>query len=110
MVNGDVPRNLGTMPVVFHTYANLSRIFTLNPNDKDHPRALTVNVRAANLLNHTNATAISTIVSSPTFGQAISAEAARPGRTWLAANLLTVSLGVRTTSCDHMGEILHSDS
>ena len=76
-VNGDVPRNLGTMPTVLHMYSNLSRAFLLNPKDKDHPRTLTFNARAANLLNHTNITAVGTVVSSPTFGQALSAEAAR---------------------------------
>ncbi len=47
-VNGDVPRNLGTMPVVIHMYSNLSRAFAFG--NKDHPRTLTFNARAANLL------------------------------------------------------------
>lgn len=75
-VNGDVPRNLGTMPAVLHFYANLSRAFQLAPKDKDHPRTLTFNVRAANLLNHTNTTAVESVLS-PALGQPISAEAAR---------------------------------
>ncbi len=75
-VNGNVPRNLGTMPSVWHLYGNLSRAFVLDPKDKDHPLTLTFNARAANLLNHTNTTAVGTVLSS-TLGQPISAEAAR---------------------------------
>lgn len=75
-VNGDAPRNLGTMPTVVHMYSNLSRAFSLSTN-KDHPRTVTVNARSANLLNHTNVTAVGTVVSSPSLGQALSAEAAR---------------------------------
>jgi Carboxypeptidase regulatory-like domain len=76
-VNGDVPRNLGTMPPRIHLDTNLSRVFKLNPNDKDHPRTLTFNARSANLLNHTNVTAVGTVVSSSTFSQPLSAETAR---------------------------------
>jgi hypothetical protein len=47
------------------------------PNDKDHPRTLTFNARSANLLNHTNVTAVNTILSSGTLGQPLTAEAAR---------------------------------
>ena len=75
-VNGDVPRNLGTMPTIVHMYSNLSRTFDLNSN-KDHPRTITINARAANLLNHTNVTAVGTVVSSPSLGQGLAAEAAR---------------------------------
>jgi len=76
-INGNVPRNLGTMPARIHLDANLNRVFTLNPNDKDHPRTLTFNVRSANLLNHTNVTAVGTVVSSSTLSQPLSAETAR---------------------------------
>ena len=75
-VNGNIPRNLGTMPSVWHLFGNVSRSFTLNPKDTKHPLTLTVNARAANLLNHTNATAVGTVLS-PTLGQPLSAEAAR---------------------------------
>jgi hypothetical protein len=75
-VNGNVPRNRGTMPSVWHLYGNVGRAFLLNPNDKDHPLTLTFNARAANLLNHTNTTAVGTVLS-PTLGEPISAEAAR---------------------------------
>jgi hypothetical protein len=56
---------------------NLSRAFTFNPKDKDHPRTLTFNARSANLLNHTNVTAVNTVLSSSNLGQPLTAEAAR---------------------------------
>jgi hypothetical protein len=76
-VNGDVPRNLGTMPTTLHLDENLSRVFTLNPKDKDHPRTLTFNVRSTNLINHTNVTTVNTVLSSSTLGQSLTAETAR---------------------------------
>ena len=74
-VNGNVPRNLGTMPVIVHMYSNLSRAFEFG--DKDHVRTLTFNARAVNLLNHTNVTAVGSVVSSSSLGQPLAAEAAR---------------------------------
>jgi len=76
-VNGDVMRNLGTMPTIVHMYSGMNRAFDIGPKDKDHPRTLTFNARAVNLLNHTNVTAVGTVISSPSLGQAIAAEAAR---------------------------------
>jgi hypothetical protein len=78
-VNGNVPRNLGTMPGPIHLDTDLSRTFKLNPRDKnkEHARTVTLNMRSANLLNHTNVTAVNTILSSSAVGQPISAEAAR---------------------------------
>jgi hypothetical protein len=76
-VNGTVPRNLGTMPATTHLDMNLSRLFTLNPKDKDHPRSLTFNARSANLLNHTNVTAVNTVLSSSNIGQPITTGTAR---------------------------------
>ncbi|WP_245536484.1 TonB-dependent receptor [Terriglobus saanensis] len=75
-VNGDVPRNLGTMPATIHMDMNLSRSFSLSAADKAHSRTLTLNVRTANLLNHTNVTAVRTVLSS-TLGQPLSAENSR---------------------------------
>ena len=75
-VNGDVPRNLGTMPFLLHMDTSLSRVFHLNSNDKEGSRSITLNVRSANLLNHTNVTAVGTVLSS-NLGQPISSEAAR---------------------------------
>jgi hypothetical protein len=76
-VNGDVPRNLGRMPATLHLDTNLSRVFTINPGDKDHQRTFTFNARSANLVNHTNVTAVNTILSSSTLGTALTAETAR---------------------------------
>jgi hypothetical protein len=75
-VNGNVPRNLGTMPATFHVDLNVSRTFKLDGR-KDSPRAITFNARSANLINHTNVTAVGTVVSSPTLGQSLAAESAR---------------------------------
>ena len=76
-VNGDIPAFLGRRPGAVHLDMNLSRAFTLNPKDKEHPLTLTFNARSANLLNHTNVTAVNTILSSGTLGQPIAAETAR---------------------------------
>ena len=76
-VNGNAPRNLGTMPAPFHLDMNLSRVFALNPRDKDHPRTFTFNARSTDVLNHTNVTAVNTILSSGAVGQPIVAETAR---------------------------------
>jgi len=78
-VNGNIPANRGTMPGVVHLDMSLSRVFTLNPKDQEHSRSLTFNVRSANLLNHTNVTALNTVVSSSAVGQPIAAETARRG-------------------------------
>jgi hypothetical protein len=75
-VNGNVPRNIGTMPGTVHLDTNLSRIFTL-PGGKDHPRTFAFSARSANLLNHTNVTAVNTILSSGAVGQPVAAEIAR---------------------------------
>ena len=76
-VNGNVPRNLGTMPAVTHLDLNIGRAFTLKENDKGNPRTFIFNARSANLLNHTNVTAVNTVLSSGTLGQPLTAEAAR---------------------------------
>ena len=76
-VNGNVPRNLGTMPALIHLDLNVNRTFTLNPKNKDHPHTLNFNARCANLLNHTNVTAVGTVVSSSNVSQPVSAETAR---------------------------------
>ncbi len=73
--NGDVSRNLGQMPALIHLDTNLSRAFKLSKSDT--ARTLTLNARAANLLNHTNVAAVSTVVSAPNFSQPVAAESAR---------------------------------
>jgi hypothetical protein len=75
-VNGNVQRNMGTMPGTVHLDTNLSRSFRL-PGSKDHPRTFTFNARSANLLNHTNVTAVNTILSSGAVGRPVTADTAR---------------------------------
>ena len=76
-LDGNIPRNLGAMPVLIHLDTNLSRAWKIGSPKSDHPRTLTLNARAANLLNHANATAVGTVISSPSFGQTVAAESAR---------------------------------
>jgi hypothetical protein len=75
-INGDVPRNLGTMPSTWRLFGNVSRTFQIGPKDARGRQSLTINARGANLLNHTNTTAVGTVLS-PNLGQPIAAEAAR---------------------------------
>ncbi len=75
-VNGNVQRNLGTMPALVHVDLNASRAFKIG-SKKESPRTLTLNARSANLLNHTNVTSVGTVVSSPTFTQSVAGESAR---------------------------------
>ena len=76
-VNGNVPRDVGTMPGPIHLDVNLSRAFSLNPKDKEHLRTIALIARSANLLNHTNVTAVNSVLSSSAVGQPIGAEPAR---------------------------------
>jgi hypothetical protein len=65
---GVFQRNAGVMPWTFYLDSNLQRAFKLTHNPKaDHPQTLTVNVRSANLLNHTNVTAVGGVLGSPFF-------------------------------------------
>jgi hypothetical protein len=75
-VNGNVQRNIGTMPGTVHLDTNLSRSFTL-PGSKENPRTFTFSARSANLLNHTNVTGVNTILSSGAVGQPVAADTAR---------------------------------
>ena len=75
-VNGNVPRNIGTMPGTVHLDTNLSRPFAL-PGSKEHPRTFALTARSENLLNHTNVTAVNTILSSGAVGQPVAADTAR---------------------------------
>ena len=76
-INGDLPRNVGTMPTTVHLDANLSRAFTISHGKADRRETLTLNARSANMINHTNVTAVGTVVGSPTFAQSLAAETAR---------------------------------
>ncbi len=71
-------RNMGMMPWTFGLDTNLQRAFSLTRNAKaDHPQTLTVNLRSANVLNHTNVTTVGGVLGSPFFGVP---NAANPGR------------------------------
>ena len=75
---GVVPRNTGTMPFRVNLDTNLSRTFTLTPHAaKDSLQTLSVNVRSANVLNHTNVRGVGGVLGSPLFGTAYTAEAGR---------------------------------
>ena len=65
------------MPALVHLDLNLDRSFKLSPKRSESPRTLTLNARSANIVNHTNVTGVGSVVSSPTFSQSLSAEAAR---------------------------------
>ncbi len=57
---------------------NLSRTFALTPHAaKDSVQTLGVNVRAANVLNHTNVRQVGGVPGSPLFGKAYGADTGR---------------------------------
>ena len=61
-------RNRASLPWNFHIDSNLQRVFTLTRNaSADHQQTLTANIRASNLLNHTNVTAEGGVLGSPLF-------------------------------------------
>ncbi|MGI4755325.1 MAG: TonB-dependent receptor domain-containing protein [Janthinobacterium lividum] len=75
---GVVPRNTGTMPFRVNLDANLSRSFVLTPHaSKESLQTLAVNVRSANLLNHTNVRQVGGVLGSPLFGRAYQADSGR---------------------------------
>jgi hypothetical protein len=78
-VDGNFPRNAGTMPANVHLDMNVSRAFSVGHSKAagDRHDTLVLNARSANLINHTNVTAVGTVVGSPTFTQSLAAETAR---------------------------------
>ena len=67
--SGSLARNKGVMPWTYFLDTNLQRAFNLTKNAKaDHPQTLTVNLRSSNVLNHTNVTAVGSVLGSPQFG------------------------------------------
>lgn len=65
---GIFPRNAGRMPFNVYLDTNLSRTFTLTPHAaKDHVQTLAVNIRSANVLNHTNVQQVGNVLGSPLF-------------------------------------------
>ncbi|HKD82615.1 MAG TPA: TonB-dependent receptor [Candidatus Angelobacter sp.] len=76
-IEGNIPRNLGTMPATVHLDLSLSRRFALHPSVPENSRAITVVARVSNVINHTNVTAVNTILGSPAFTQPVTADAGR---------------------------------
>jgi hypothetical protein len=75
---GVFPRNQGVMPWTFYLDTNLQHAFILTRNAKaEHQQTLTVNLRAANVLNHTNVTAVGGVLGSPLFGVPFAADSGR---------------------------------
>ncbi len=76
-INGNIPRNAGTLPARVHLHTSLSRAFVLNPKNTDHLRTVAMTARSTNLINHTNVCAVGTVISSGNFAQPVNAETAR---------------------------------
>ena len=82
IVNGipvaPIQRNLGALPWNFHLDANLQRAFKLTRDAKAaRQQTMTVNVRSANFLNHTNVTAEGSVLGTTQFLIPVSADTAR---------------------------------
>jgi hypothetical protein len=57
------------MPWTFFLDTNIQRSFMLSRDAKaEHKQTLTVNLRSANILNHTNVTQVGGVLGSPLFG------------------------------------------
>ena len=68
----------GALPWNFHVDANLQRAFALARDLKAaHPQTLTLNVRSANFLNHTNVASEGDVLGAPQFLVPITADTAR---------------------------------
>ncbi len=71
-------RNRGVMPWTVYLDSNLQRAFPLTHNKKaEHQQSVLVNVRASNILNHTNVTAVGGVLGSPLFGVPYAADNGR---------------------------------
>ncbi|WP_263410488.1 TonB-dependent receptor [Terriglobus tenax] len=82
IVNGiplrPIRRNIADLPWNIHLDANLQRTIKLTHNQKaDHPQTLTVNLRSANFINHTNVTGEGSVLGSPQFLVPNAADTAR---------------------------------
>ena len=70
-------RNAGTLPWNVHLDTNLSRSFALHHKPNTEGQTLALNLRSTNLLNHTNVTAVGSVLGSPFFAIPYAAD---PGR------------------------------
>jgi hypothetical protein len=69
-INGNLPRNFGTMPPTVLLHVRLSRSFSVGPNKPEQSgQTITFSVTGDNLTNHTNVTTVTGIVLSPLFGR-----------------------------------------
>lgn len=78
-INGNVARNLGTMPWTSNLDCNISRSFPLPKKLSSHDAAqqIMLNARATNMFNHTNVTGVNGVVGSSLFGRPYAADAGR---------------------------------
>jgi hypothetical protein len=75
---GSLSRNKGHMPWTFYLDSNLQRSFQLTHNAKaEHQQTFSINLRSSNLLNHRNVTSVGSVLGSPLFGQAYTADNGR---------------------------------
>lgn len=71
-------RNRGVLPWTFYLDTNLQRTFVMTQDAKnEHQQKLTLNLRSANLLNHTNVTTVGGVLGSPLFGVPYAADSGR---------------------------------
>jgi hypothetical protein len=79
VINGNLPRNAGTNPWSATLNLNFSRTFNIGKkNGKgESPFRLTANVRANNILNRSNLSGVSGVLTSPLFGLPTTASPAR---------------------------------
>ncbi len=77
--NGNLQRNIGTMPAAVHLDLSLNRSFPLKEKRGSvlHQQTLRFDARSANLLNHANYTAVDGIVGTPQFTQPTTADFGR---------------------------------
>ena len=77
-VNGNLPRNIGVGPSSMTVDLNVGRSVQFGKaSSGDYRFKLTLNIRASNLFNHANLSAINGVLVSPLFGQSNSAGPAR---------------------------------
>jgi hypothetical protein len=79
VANGNLRRNIGTMPSTVHLDLSLNRSFTIKEKRGAtlHQQTLRFDARTANLLNHANYNAVDGIVGTPEFTKPISADLGR---------------------------------